>query len=100
MAAEADLKAAFDAAIEATKKCRRAGMPCVDGASAEPNLQKLEDELVAERGQAVARGFVNKDWVQKTVRWLVQWVPESEITLIAALGRIVRTAPEGRTDSQ
>ena len=84
------LAEAFDAAIEATRNCRAAQMISVDGSSAEGNLNRLEQELNEERTRAVARGSVDKEWFQKTVRWLVQWVPESDLTLIAALGGIVR----------
>ena len=88
--ANAELRNAFDAAIKATTKCRAAGMKCLDDSSAAANLQKLEDELAAERDRAVSRGSVDQEWFQKTVRWLVEWVPETELTLIAALGRIAR----------
>jgi hypothetical protein len=33
---------------------------------------------------------VDRDWFQQTVRWVTEWVPDTEITLIAALGRIAR----------
>jgi hypothetical protein len=91
--ANAELRNAFDAAIKAATKCRAAGMTCLDDSSAAENLQQLEDELVAERDRAVSRGFVDQQWFQKTVRWLVEWVPETELTLIAALGRIARVKP-------
>lgn len=91
--ANAELRNAFDAAIKATTKCRDSGMKCLDDSSAAENLQKLEAELVAERDRALSRGFVDKAWFQKTVRWLVEWVPETELTLIAALGRIARAKP-------
>lgn len=68
-------------------------MKCLDDSSAAANLQKLEDELVAERDRAVSRGVVDMEWFQKTVRWLIEWVPETELTLIAALGRIARVKP-------
>lgn len=81
---------AFDAAITQVGKCVRAGMKAVGGESAEPYLQKLEGELKAERERALQRGTVDREWFQNTVRWLVEWVPETELTLIAALGQIVR----------
>ncbi|HET9635121.1 MAG TPA: hypothetical protein VFP26_04255 [Gemmatimonadaceae bacterium] len=39
------------------------------------------------------RGSVDKDWFQKTVRWVVEWAPENDLTLIAALGGIARARP-------
>ncbi len=56
-------------------------------------LQKLEEELRLERVRALERGAVDREWFQKTMRWLVEWVPETEPALIAALGRIVRVPP-------
>lgn len=87
------LDAAFTAAIDTVKNCRAAGMTCVDGGPADANLDKLEHELAEERNRALRRGSVDRDWFQKTVRWLVEWVPETELTLIAALGAIARARP-------
>ena len=88
-----DLAKAFDAAITQVGKCVRAEMKAVGGESAEPYLQKLEGELKAERERAMQRGAIDREWFQTTVRWLVEWVPETELTLIAALGQIARAAP-------
>ena len=88
-----ELDEAFDAAIAATANSRAAGMVCVDGRSAIANLDLLERELVEERRRALERGSVDREWFQKTVRWLIEWVPETELTLIAVLGRIARAKP-------
>lgn len=88
-----ELDEAFNAAIAAAAKCRAAGMVSTDGSSAATNLDRLERELIEERSRALERGSVNKEWFQKTVRWLIEWVPETELTLIAALGRIARARP-------
>lgn len=58
-------------------------------------LGQLEFRLKAERAKALERGAVDPDWVRMTVRWVVEWVPESDLTIIAALGRIARLAPGG-----
>ncbi|MEO8580402.1 MAG: hypothetical protein ABI469_09135 [Gemmatimonadales bacterium] len=91
MAKASELESAFDAAITAAGKCAKAGMTAVGGESATDQLKMLEEELKLERARALARGSVDREWFQKTVRWLVEWVPETELTLIAALGRIART---------
>ena len=90
MAKASDLESAFDAAITAAGKCAKAGMTAVGGGCATAHLKKLEDELKLERARALARGSVDTEWFQKTVRWLIEWIPETELTLIAALGRIAR----------
>jgi hypothetical protein len=68
-------------------------MTTIDGSPARPLLDRLEEELKIQRSDAIARGAIDRDWFQRTVRWMDEWVPESEITLIAALGRIARVAP-------
>ena len=88
-----ELESAFDAAISQVRKCARAEMKAVGGEVATPYLQRLEQELKDERAKALDRRSVDRDWFQKTVRWLVEWVPETELTLIAALGRIARATP-------
>lgn len=87
------LDEAFDAAIDAVRNCRASAMTCADGSSAEGNLNRLEQELVEERRRALDRGAVDRNWVQKTVRWLVEWAPETDLSLIAALGGIARSNP-------
>jgi len=68
-------------------------MTAIDGGAATPHLRKLEEELRLERARALERGAVDREWFQKTLRWLVEWVPETELTLVAALGRIARATP-------
>lgn len=93
MAISSDLNQAFDEALAATKRERTNGLIRADGSSADENLDQLERELVAERERALERGKVDTEWFQRTIRWLVEWVPETELTLIAALGRIARVKP-------
>lgn len=95
MATTAELESAFDAAIAQAQKSIKAGMKAVGGEPAATYLEKLEEELKLERARAVKRGAVDRDWFQMTVRGLVEWVPETELTLIAALGRIARSTPRG-----
>jgi hypothetical protein len=93
VARTSEMESAFDAAIGQARQCVQAGMVAVGGEAAAPYLQKLEQELKLERARSVERGAVDKEWFQKTVRWLVEWVPETELALIAALGRIARATP-------
>ena len=93
MATTAELGSAFDAAIKQTRKSIKDGMIAIGGEPATPYLEKLEKELKVERKNALERGAVDREWFQKTVRWLIEWAPETEAALIAALGRIARAAP-------
>jgi hypothetical protein len=88
-----ELERAFDAALIHVARSLAAGMTTIEGSPARPLLEKLKGQLEAERPVALERGAVDRDWFQRTVRWMDEWVPETEITLIAALGRIARAAP-------
>ena len=93
MATTAELKTAFDAAIAQTRKSLKAGMKTIAGEPAAAHLKKLQQELTLERARALKRGEVDREWFQKTVRDLIEWAPETELSLVAALGRIARAAP-------
>lgn len=93
MAKPADLQSAFDKALTQVRRSIASGMKAADGNSALPQLEKLEQELSAQRANVVERGSLDREWFQKTVRWVVEWVPDDELTLVAALGAIVRAVP-------
>jgi hypothetical protein len=94
VAKSSELESAFDSAIAEVQKSMNTGMTTIGGEVAAPYLQQLGDDLRVERAKAVERGAVDREWFQKTLRRLVEWLPETELTLIAALGRIVRSAPK------
>jgi hypothetical protein len=93
---KSELESAFDSAIAQTRVRAETGMKTAAGDDARPHLEKLREELVGERENAVATGSINRDWLQKTVRWVADWAPEADLTLIAALGRIARVAPTAK----
>lgn len=95
MSKATDIEAAFDAAVDQAQRAAAAGMTSLDGSSAREKLGQLEFRLRTERAQALEREVVDRDWVQQTIRWVVEWAPESDLTIIAALGRIARLAPPG-----
>jgi hypothetical protein len=88
-----ELEVAFEAALTHVERSLAGGMKTMNGDSASAQLENLERELRLQRDQACNRGTVDYDWFQQTIRWVAEWVPDTEITLIAALGRIVRSAP-------
>jgi hypothetical protein len=85
-----DLKVAFDAALTHVERSLVTDLKTVNGHSARAELEKLERELRIQRDQTLDRGTVDKEWFQRTLRWVTEWVPDTEIMLIAALGRIAR----------
>lgn len=93
MAKPADLEVAFDTALTLVERLIASGAKTSEGSSALLQLERLERELRAQRTSALERGNVDRDWFRKTVRWVVEWVPDDDLTLVAALGRIVRAAP-------
>lgn len=88
-----ELELAFDSAIAQTRKYLDSGMTTAAGESARPRLEELQHELEHQRARAAETGAVDQQWLQTTVREIVKWLPDSELTLIAALGRIARVKP-------
>jgi len=86
------LEIAFDEALTHVERSLTSGMETSEGGSARPQLEKLKRELKVQRTKALERGAVDREWFQNTVRWIVDWVPDTDLTLIASLGRIVRAA--------
>lgn len=93
MAKSTELEVAFDKALTLVQRLIASEAKTADGSSALPQLEKLERELKAQRASALEGGNVDRDWLRTTVRGVVEWVPDDELTLVAALGRIVRAAP-------
>ncbi len=96
MAKSTEVEVAFDAALTLVERSIASGAKTSDGSSAVPQLEQLERELRSHRASVVEQGKLDRDWLRKTVRWVVEWVPDDELTLVAALGRIVRAAPPDR----
>ena len=91
----ATLPAAFDNALRQVDRALTDGMPTVAGEPAAPLLERLRGELVAQREASLARGGVDPAWIGATVRWVAEWAPERDVTLLAALGALARL----RTDA-
>ena len=93
MTGTAELESAFDAAIAHTRSTIEAGMQTATGDDARPHLEHLSEELVRQRERLVDSGTVDREWLQKTIRWVAGWAPETDLSLIAALGGIARVPP-------
>ena len=89
-----ELESAFDFALDEVKRTKDKGMTTLAGAPAGPELDQLAKELRAERARAVELGRVDREWFQTTLKWVVSWIPDSDLKVIAALGRIVRAQPQ------
>ena len=87
------LQLAFDLALARVERLLGSDMKTAKGAPARSQLEKLEKELKHERALALERQTVDREWLQRTVRWVVEWIPDNELALVAALGAIVRAGP-------
>jgi len=95
MADNGDLETAFDAALKLVQRAISGGLTADDGRPLTDKLGQLEFRLRTERASAVEREAVDPEWVQTTIRWVVEWAPESDLTILAALGRIARLKSPG-----
>jgi hypothetical protein len=93
LAKPTDLEGAFDKALTLVQRSISSGMKTSNGGPAQPQLERLERELRVKRAGALESGSVDREWFQKTVRWVVEWVPEEDLALVAALGGIIRATP-------
>jgi hypothetical protein len=94
----ATLPAAFENALRQVDRALRGRMRTVAGEPAAPLLERLRGELVEQREASLQRGGVDAAWIGATVRWVAEWAPERDVTLVAALGALARLragAPEG-----
>ncbi len=89
MIARPDLPTAFAAAMRAVERRLAAG-----GAD-RAHCERLLVALAEERRAALARGGPDAEWVKRTVREVVAWAPEDDLTLIAAIGGIARATGTG-----
>ena len=96
MPADPALTSAFDTALKQIDRALSADMRTRTGEPARPQLEQLRAELRAHRDRAAEAGDVDAAWVRDAVRSVVAWAPETELTLIAALGAIARANGRGR----
>jgi hypothetical protein len=92
LAKTSDMDQAFDAALGQVRRSLNRGMTTKGGTPADAELRKLQRELEMQHAHATKHGVVDRVWFQETLRWIDEWLPESEIMLIAVLGRIARAA--------
>lgn len=88
-----ELLRAFDRAIGQVTRLQREGLETAAGRPAVEELARLRADLEAHRAQANRGDAFDRDWAGGVVRWMAEWLPDSELPLLAALGAIVRAAP-------
>jgi len=88
------LAGAFDRALRVVESARGRGMRTLSGEPAARHLERLRADLVAQRDVALARGRVDAEWARGVIRWVADWAPETDVTLLGALGALVRRRPD------
>jgi len=84
------LLAALDQTIAAVRRMEAVGLRTVDGASAQSQLGRLIKELTTQRAAIAGGAPLDPEWAGRLVRWVAEWIPESELPLLARLGSIAR----------
>jgi len=94
----ATLPAAFDNALRQVDRALAGGLRTLAGEPAAPLLERLRGELVAQREASLQRGGVDSAWIGATVRWVAEWAPERDVTLLGALGALARLRADAPED--
>ena len=81
---------AFDQTIAVVRRLEAEGLRTASGSSAGRELERLLDELVAQRAGVATGAPFDRAWAGRTVRWVAQWLPDRELPLLARLGGIAR----------
>jgi hypothetical protein len=84
------LLAAFDQTIAVVRRMEAVGLRTVHGASAQAQLTRLVNELSTQRAAIAGGAALDPEWAGRLVRWVAEWIPESELPLLARLGGIAR----------
>jgi hypothetical protein len=88
--ASTGLLSAFDQTIAAVRRMEAVGLRTVDGTSAQAQLARLIEELTTQRAAVAGGAALEPEWAGQLVRWVAEWIPESELPLLARLGGIAR----------
>ena len=87
-----DLLQAFDQAIAAVRRLEARDLRTSAGDSAAPELERLVSELASRRNEVAEGSPLDPAWAGRTVRWVVEWLPDAELPLLARLGGIARAS--------
>ena len=87
-----ELLRAIDAAIAEVERAEAEGIRMSGGVSAARQLAELRHALRDARAAAAEHGTVNPDWLRSIIRNAADWVPDTRLRIIAALGAIARAA--------
>jgi hypothetical protein len=87
------LLAAFDKALAEVATAERAGIVQTSGGEpAAERLAALRRELELARERAAETAAVDAEWLRVTIRDTMEWIPDTRLRIVAALGAIARVA--------
>jgi len=82
---------AFDKAIAEVATAERAGITRTSGGEpAGHRLAALRRELELGRERASETGTVDAEWLRVLIRSTMEWIPDTRLRIVAALGGIAR----------
>ncbi len=65
-------------------------LAALDQTIAAVQLARLIRELTTQRAAIADGAALDPEWAGQLVRWVAEWIPESELPLLARLGGIAR----------
>lgn len=92
-----DVVATLDAVSRQIDRARAAGMRTLRGDDAAHELDMLQAEIARQRELVEHGNGVDAAWLRETIRWVATWAPETDLTLLGALGLLARrVSPSSR----
>lgn len=87
---KADPASALDNILRQLDRARLAGMRTLEGHDARPQLAMLEAEIARQKELLDHGNAIDPAWLRETIRWVATWAPETDLTLLGALGLLAR----------
>jgi len=85
-----ELVAALDVVLRQIDRARAGGMRTLRGDDAGHELDMLQAEMARQRELVEHGNDVDAAWLRETIRWVATWAPETDLTLLGALGALAR----------
>ena len=85
-----ELIASLDTLLRRVERARAGGMRTLRGDDARQQLDMLAAEIARQRELVEHGSDVDADWLRETIRWVATWAPETDLTLLGALGALAR----------
>lgn len=92
-----EVVASLDRLLRQIERAQAAGMRNLRGGDARHQLDMLAAEIARQRELVEHGNDVDAAWLRETIRWVATWAPETDLTLLGALGALARrVSPPGQ----